>query len=199
MVPNRNGEPAAQDAAAVASGSSRIRRPPLAYVFLAAGVSAAALAAAGVFGAAEPVVLFVTGLATLVALVASVWYRRPSSIWPWAAIAVALGMFLAAGVLRGQVQTMGDLTASRSLLPDLLALPGYALLALGLLGFARRGIRDRERQSAVILDGLLAALGARGHRVGVRHPARAAADRHAALRHAGHDRLPLACPSSWSW
>ena len=158
MVPNRYGEPVAKGAAAAASGSSRIRRPPLAYVFLAAGGAAAALAAAGVFGAAEPLVLFTAGLATLVAFVASVWYRRPSSIRPWAAIGIALGMFLAAGILRGQVQTMGDLTTSRSLLPDLIALPGYALLAIGLLGFARLGIRDRERQSAVVLEGLLAAL-----------------------------------------
>lgn len=151
-------EPAAR-AAPVASDRSRPHwPPPLAYVFLGVGGAVALLAAAGVFGAAEPVALSVTGLATLVALVASVWARRPSKLGPWAAIAIAFAVFMAAGVLRVQLKTIGDLSAGRSLLPDLLTLPGYALLAAGLLGFARQSTRDRERQSTVVLDGLLAAL-----------------------------------------
>lgn len=137
---------------------SLLGRVPLAYVFLVAGVGVTLAAATGVFGGAEPVVLFGLGLATLIALVASAWYRRPSRIWPWAAIAGAFVLFLVSGALRAQMQVMGDLTAARPLLPDLIALPGYALLALGLYGFARQGIRNRERQSAVLLEGLLAAL-----------------------------------------
>jgi len=110
------------------------RRSPIAtIVFLAIGVSVALAAAAGLFGRWEPTALFCLGLATLAALVASVWVRRPSRIWPWAAIATALALFLAAGVERSALHTMGDLTSSRSLLPDLLALPGYVLLAAGLL------------------------------------------------------------------
>ena len=158
MAPYRNGEPVAPESIAGPSASSRSRRLPLAYIFLAAGGSVALAAAAGTFGAAEPITLLVTGLATLAALVTSVWYRRPSDVLPWAAVAIALGVFLVSGGLRSQLETMGDLTASRSILPDMLALPGYALLAAGLLGFARKGIHDRERQSAVILEGLLAAL-----------------------------------------
>ena len=71
---------------------------------------------------------------------------------------VALALFLAAGIARSALHTMGDLTESRALLPDLLALPGYLLLAGGLLGFSRQGVRGPHRQSSVVLDGLIAAL-----------------------------------------
>ena len=156
------GEPGGQAADSGASYGSRLSQVSLAYVFLVAGAAVALLAAAGVFGGAEPVALFSLGLATLIALVGSVWYRRPSTIWPWAVIAGAFVLFLVSGVLRAQTQVMGDLTAARPVLPDLITLSGYALLALGLYGFARQGIRNRERQSAVVLEGLLAALALAG-------------------------------------
>jgi diguanylate cyclase (GGDEF)-like protein len=127
-------------------------------VFLTAGVAITLAAAAGAFGSAEPFVLFGVGLATLLALAGSVWYRRPSKLWPWAAIAAALLLFLAGGATRVEMQSMGDLSASRSLVPDLLSLPGYVLLAFGLYGFARQGLLNRERQSAIVLEGMLAAL-----------------------------------------
>lgn len=127
-------------------------------VYLLIGLPVAVAAAAGLFGRSEPDVLFGVGVVTLVALSLSVWVRRPSHVWPWAAIAVAFVLFLAAGLARTQLPTMGNLTASRALLPDLLALPGYALLAAGLIGFSRRGVRGPNRQSSVVLDGLLAAL-----------------------------------------
>jgi len=127
-------------------------------VFLVAGGAIALAAAAGAFGAGEPIALAVIGIGTLVALVASVWVRRPSRVWPWALIATSFLLFLVAGASRSELQTMGDLTSGRSLVPDLLALPGYALLAAGLLGFSSRGMRGPHRQSSVVLDGLLGAL-----------------------------------------
>ena len=56
------------------------------------------------------------------------------------------------------MQTLGNLSSSRPLLPDLLALPAYALLAAGLLGFSRRSTRTPLRQSSLVLDGAIAAL-----------------------------------------
>ena len=42
--------------------------------------------------------------------------------------------------------TAGDLTDTRSLLPDMIALPGYLLLVVGLLGFSRsRGRGEAQR------------------------------------------------------
>ena len=108
--------------------------------------------------AAPPAAFFFVGLATVAALVGSVWVRRPARTWPWAAIALSFVLFLVAGVLRADLGSMGDLSADRSIAPDLVALPGYMLLALGLLGFSSRSVRGPNRQSSVILDGLLAAL-----------------------------------------
>jgi diguanylate cyclase (GGDEF)-like protein len=141
------------------AGDRARRRLPVATVaYLAVGITVALAAAAGLFGPWQPAAVFCLGLATLVALVVSVWVYRPSRVWPWAAIAGALALFLAAAIERSVLHTMGNLTESRSLLPDLLALPGYLLLAGGLLGFSRQGVRGRYRQSSVVLDGLIAAL-----------------------------------------
>ena len=83
MAIARHSEPAPQPARGL-SGHFRHRRlPPLAYVYLTGGGAVALAAAAGVFGEAEPLALLAAGLATLVALIASARFRRPSCIWPW--------------------------------------------------------------------------------------------------------------------
>ncbi len=97
------------------------------------------------------------GAATVLAIGASAWKRRPSRVWPWASIACALALFVASGVARSSLETLSNLTADRSLLPDFLSLPGYLLLAAGLLGFWRPGKR-RPNEAGIILDGLIAAL-----------------------------------------
>ena len=140
-----------------AEGGPR-RLPWGTVVYLAAGGLTALAAATGCFGQWEPTAMFSLGLATLIALVVSTLRQRPSRIWPWAAIATALGLFLAGGVARSTLNTLGNLTASRSLLPDMLALPGYALLAAGLLGFSLVGNREPHRRASIVLDGLIAAL-----------------------------------------
>ena len=84
--------------------------------------------------------------------------RRPSHLWPWLVIAGALTLFMISSAMRADMQTLGNLSSSRPLLPDLLALPAYALLAAGLLGFSRRSTRTPLRQSSLVLDGAIAAL-----------------------------------------
>ncbi len=125
--------------------------------YLLIGGAIAMAAAIGLFGQSEPYALAAIGVATLAALAISVWVRRPLHIWTWVAVAAALTLFLVSGAVRSELQTMGDLTSSRSLIPDLLTLPGYALLAAGLLGFSRRGALESHRQSSVALEGLIAA------------------------------------------
>ncbi len=142
------------------TGTTRARRLPSAVlIYLSIGLPVAVGVATGLFGGYEPDALFCVGVITTIALIVSVCVRRPSNVWPWAAIATAFALFLAAGLARTVLPTMGNLTSTRALLPDLLALPGYALLAAGLIGFSRRGVRGPHRQSSVVLDGLLAALG----------------------------------------
>lgn len=157
LVPTAGAEQPA-DQTSVGSPRARRRLPLATIAYLAIGGSVALAAANGLFGQWEPAALFSLGLATLAALVVSVWVHRPSRVWPWACIAVALALFLASGIERSTLHTMGNLSASRSLLPDLLALPGYLLLAAGLLGFSRQGARGPYRHSSVVLDGLIGAL-----------------------------------------
>ncbi len=84
---------------------------------------------------------------------------RPRPLWPWLAIAGALSLALVAAVLRTAYGTLGNLGPSRSIIPDLVALPGYLVLALGVAGLAgvRRGHPD---DTDAILDGVIASLAA---------------------------------------
>jgi len=128
--------------------------------FLAIGLAVATAAAAGLLGAYEPLAFFAIAVAAIAALLGSVWVRRPSHVWPWIAIAVAFVLFLAGGIARVQLGTLGNLTESRSLIPDLIILPGYALLAAGLLGFSRSSSREPHRRWSIVLDGFIAAMAA---------------------------------------
>ena len=129
-----------------------------AIIFLLCGGALALVSAAGLLGRLEPLALFVIGVSTVSAFAASTVLRRPSQMWPWMAITAGLTLFLVSGIARAGMDVMGNLTASRPLLPDLLAIPGYALLAMGLLGFSRRSTRVPLRQSSLVLDGLIAGL-----------------------------------------
>jgi len=116
-----------------------------------------AIAVGLLFAQVEPMVFVLLGVATTAALVVSVRVRRPSLVWPWACMTVAFVLFIVGGTSRGSLQTLGNVTATRSLLPDILTLPAYALLAIALLGFSRSRARGAA-QTSVILDGFIAAL-----------------------------------------
>jgi diguanylate cyclase (GGDEF)-like protein len=118
----------------------------------------AAASGSGILGPWEPTAFLVMTVMTVVAFVFSVYRRRPSLRWPFITIIAAMGLFLADGMARGELHTLGILSSSRSLVPDMIALPGYALLATGLLGFSRIRVRGPHRYSSVVLDGLIAAL-----------------------------------------
>jgi diguanylate cyclase len=105
----------------------------------------------------EPTIFLFVGVSTTVAVVASLWFRRPSLVWPWVCIGLAFVLFLVGGATRSGFQILGDLTPARSLVPDMIALPGYVFLATGLLGFSRSRSRGAA-QTSVILDGLITAL-----------------------------------------
>ena len=83
---------------------------------------------------------------------------HPSHRWPFVVIMFGFVLFVAGGAARESLHTLGDLSASRSITPDILTLPGYVLLGLGLLGFAhvRRGGFDFDS----LLDAVLVALAA---------------------------------------
>jgi diguanylate cyclase (GGDEF)-like protein len=133
-------------------------RLPLWLGFLLVGLAVLALAASGLLGNLEPPAVFALGLATVGALVLGIERNRPSVAWPWWAIVGAIVLFLVGGAMRVELHTLGELTSKRSLIPDLFSLPGYALGAAGLLGFARVRHAGRQQHFGVVLDGTIAAL-----------------------------------------
>jgi hypothetical protein len=145
------------DGAALRSGLGGVatarRRPPsswLTVAYLFVGGSIAAAAAGGLLGPLQSVAFLAIAVPTIAVLAISVWRRRPAHIWPWVAITVAFTLFLIGGVARYQLATTGNITASRSLIPDLITLPGYLLLAAGLLGFARSSSLEPQRKWSVV-------------------------------------------------
>ena len=141
-----------------AAAQPAARAPNVVIIYLLVGGLAATAAGVGLTGPYEPVVVLVLALAALLTLVLSVWLRRPVRLWPWVAIAGALTLFILAAVARATYNTTGNLTASRSLVPDLIVLPGYLLLAAGLFGFAPPSKHRPLDNSSILLDGAIAAL-----------------------------------------
>ncbi len=97
--------------------------PPWGW-FLAGELAIVALAVSGLMGSFEPTAVFAIGVTTLAALVLAVRHHRPRVAWPWWAIAASLALFLVGGALRFDFHTLGNITPSRSLVPDLISLPG---------------------------------------------------------------------------
>ncbi len=113
--------------------------------------------AVGLLGSHEDVTPVVLGGAVLLAAGYGIWRWRPQPRWPWLANMLALVLFLAGGAARVQLGTLGNLTRSRSLLPDALTLPGYLVLGIALLGLARARRRPGSTDLDATLDAAIAA------------------------------------------
>ncbi len=125
----------------------------------AAGLGGAFLLcdALGLLGSYSDLVLVVLGGAGLVAAGVGIWRWRPEPRWPWILQILALVLFLAGGAARVALGTLGNLTPSRSLVPDALTLPGYVLLGVALLGLARARRRPGTSDLDATLDAVIAA------------------------------------------
>ncbi len=119
-----------------------------------------ALHASGLLGAWTDVTFVLLGIGAVVGGIAGVRRWDPQPRWPWVLLISALVLFLIGGLLRSHLGTLGDLSDGRSPLPDLITLPGYAVLASGLFGLVRERSRGRTRDLDVVLDATLAALAA---------------------------------------
>ena len=133
------------------------RRPTWAWRW---GLTATTLAVVGAL-APEPVrstAAAVLCLGTLLAIVIGVRLNRPQPAWPWWMWVPTGVLFTVGGVLREALGTTGDLSAGRSLWPDVFTIPAYLLLAVALTGLLRA--REPGRDVAVVLDCAILAVGA---------------------------------------
>jgi diguanylate cyclase len=131
----------------------------VAYVVMGVGVACVVALATGLLGPVTDATFLILGAGALVATVVGIRRNRPAVRWPWMVIASALVVFLVGGGIREAFGTLGDLSADRSPLPDLITLSGYVIVGIGVLGLAharRRGARDVDG----MLDGVIAALAA---------------------------------------
>ncbi len=126
--------------------------------YAAVGGAWMAAHATGLLGGAAQYTFVLLTISAMVATVIGARTFRPSHRWPFVVIMFGFVLFVAGGAARESLHTLGDLSASRSITPDALTLPGYVLLGLGLLGFAhaRRGGFDFDS----LLDAVLVALAA---------------------------------------
>lgn len=127
-------------------------------VLLVGGLAVAAHAI-GVLGVFDETLFPLLGVVAFGATVLGAWVHRPATRWPYVCIASALLLFLVGSGLRVSLDTLGDLTAQRSLLPDLVSLPGYAILGAGLWGFVRAHRFGTAVDIDVFLDGAIGAVG----------------------------------------
>lgn len=129
------------------------RAERLATAWLATGCLVAVGVMVGVLGdAAAPLV----SLAGLGGMITGIALHRPKPMSPWLGMAVAMLCFMAGGVLRVMCGTLGDMSSTRSILPDLATLPGYLLGALALARLVAVLLPDSDRLPAVIDSGAAA-------------------------------------------
>jgi diguanylate cyclase (GGDEF)-like protein len=126
------------------------------WIYLTCTVTLALVYAAGVLGQAVYSIMLA---GTCISIAVGVRRNRPSTQWYWwAFISVSL-LGSVAGVVRENVTATGVLDSSRSLLPDVFALPAYLVLATALGGLLRSRRAGRSDRNAW-LDGAIVSLAA---------------------------------------
>jgi diguanylate cyclase (GGDEF)-like protein len=98
-------------------------------------------------------------LSGFAAAVVGVRRYRPALVWPFVCFVAMFLLFFIGGALRAAFDTLGNLSSSRSLVPDFIILPGYIALGLGLFGLARAR-RGGRIDTDMLLDSSIAGLAA---------------------------------------
>lgn len=121
-------------------------------VLLAVAIAAIAVYATGYGGAALYTVIILLGLTG--GIVGTRRHQQRMS-WPWRCLMIAAALWIGSGVVALATASTGDLSAGRSIIADLFAMPGYLCFGATLHGLARaRGVSgDRD----TVLDGIMVA------------------------------------------
>lgn len=107
-------------------------------------------------------VIFFPVLAAMAVAVSAVGVARyrPRPPWVWSLGLLGLTLFLVGAVLRETLGTLGDLSSSRSLLPEPFTLVGYGTLTVVVYGMARARLGSHWRDLNSTLDATVAGLAA---------------------------------------
>jgi diguanylate cyclase (GGDEF)-like protein len=119
--------------------------PRIAWAFAAAYGVVMVAVAAGLAGTAVAGAL-IAGSALAIAI--GMRLNRPALSWPFWGFVVAGVFWMFAAAARSATGSTGDLTGGRSILPDVLALPGYGAYGVGLCAMVRA--RDGRNRGALI-------------------------------------------------
>ncbi len=130
--------------------------------WVAAGIGATLLVLemSGVLGSYGDLTVVVLGAVAISAGIYSVWRRRIGPRWLWMIMVVAMVLFVAGGILRVFFGTLGDLSPHRSLVPDLITLPGYVFMIVMMINLVRLRRPHGMSDLVVTLDAILAAVAA---------------------------------------
>jgi diguanylate cyclase (GGDEF)-like protein len=141
-------------------GAAPTRRPSarMSLVVGVVGIVWVLLHAVGLLDEGSTITFGLLGLTAAVATAVGVHRWKPEPRWPWITLLVAEVLALAGGGLRMMIGTLGDLTSSRSVLPDVLSLPAYLVLAVSLAGLARSALPRHEERVNAIIDAVIASL-----------------------------------------
>ncbi len=123
------------------------------------GVVVVAMDALGVLGERGGITFVALAGVALVCTFLGIRYWRPKPSWPWLAVMSALGLWLIGGYLRDVYHTLGQLTADRSLVPDLVSLPGYLVIVIGVIGLVTARV-GRHVDTDVTIDASIGAIAA---------------------------------------
>ncbi len=127
--------------------------------YLLIGLMMIVALALGILGTLAEYWMVISGVATTVVLAFAILRHKPRPQWNLWVITAAFGLFLVGGVLSDLNNTLGNVTSSRPLFPDLVTIPGYVMLAAGLLGFTKKHERSgRIDNLDAVLDGLMLGL-----------------------------------------
>jgi diguanylate cyclase (GGDEF)-like protein len=125
---------------------------------LVVGAVWAVLITLGLIRSTGEIALGFAAVGTIGAFLFGIHRYHPSRRTPWWMALGAFMLFIVGGVARDELHTLGVLTVHRSLLPDLIVLPGYALLGASLIDVIRARTGSMHHRLGIIYDGVIASL-----------------------------------------
>jgi hypothetical protein len=117
--------------------SSRFSTASLSSYLLILGTLAVVAHAAGLAGPFGDSIFTLVGAAALASAITGLVRNKPSLRWSWTMMCLAMVLFLVGGAVREALGTVGNITGSRSLTPDVITMLGYGSLYVSFIGIGR--------------------------------------------------------------